>query len=532
MLREFTTWTVILLLAFGMLGFGWLTRHPEIAWLERAEEWPLVGPLAERFRRAYLGPPEEERRAAAETDDGPEIVIVPSPMPDGPIHLPPSYYGNDAGAAEAAAGADRPARRVSPRPARPDGPGAIVGEIVPDANASTGLVKARSGAAGGAELPSMAALIDADAAIPRIYERRWLLPGTVLRAEPAAGTAEIESVRELANVPLFGRSGDWLRVQLRGRVGWVDPATTVVEARPRARRTRDDRYLAQPPADVRGEVEKRLGLRRPNRTLGPYALYSDVEDEELIVLLDGVARQLHAAYGARYGLGVPERSSGPVVVLFADEADYRAVARTASSRSEHPSGFAIGGLAIFYVGDRARPAVVSTFVHELTHTLNRHAIGSGLPLWLEEGIAGDLGAVWVEDPDAPVPGLIDAAVEGTRWWPQRILQVAAMAPVDSSWEALTAVDPAGFYDPTGRNNWHSQIFVRCLLDGGDGELAEGFRSFLAEVATGRRPTPQRLLDRLGRDWPEVEATCVDHRRTLQAESRRFLPAGWQWYGPE
>lgn len=520
MLREFTTWTVILLLAFGILGFGWLTRHPDVAWLERVEGWPLVGPLAERFRRAYLGPPEEERTAAEESDDGPEIVIIRPPMPDGPIHLPPSYYE----AERRAAGTDS-----ERRPARPSGRAATGGEIGPDSSVSGGPERRRSAAA---DLPSLDALIDAEPPIPRIYEREWLLPGTVLRAEPAAASAEVGRLRELADVPLFGRSGEWLRVQLRGRVGWVDPATPVFEARTRGRLTFDDRYLAQPPADLLGDVKKRLGLRRPNRSLGPYALYSDVEDERVIARLDGVAGRLHAAYGARYGLGVLERSSRPVIVLFADEVDYRAVSSTVSSRPTHRSGFAIGGLAVFYVGDRPWPALVSTFVHELTHTLNRQAIGSGLPLWLEEGLAGDLGAVWVEDPDAPVPGLIAAAGEKSRWWPQRILQVWATASVDSSCEALTALEPAGFYDSTGRNQAHSQLFVRCLLDGGNGELAEGFRGFLDEVATGGRATPQRLLDHLGSTWPEIEAACVDHRRTLQTESRGLLPAGWEWTGPE
>jgi hypothetical protein len=56
---------------------------------------------------------------------------------------------------------------------------------------------------------------------------------------------------------------------------------------------------------------------------------------------------------------------------------------------------------------------------------------------------------------------------------------------------------------------------------GDPELAEGFRHFLAGVADGLRPTPDRLLSRLGRDWPEIETACGEHRRTLQAELDRL-----------
>ena len=46
------------LLVFGLLAtlsaFSWLTHHPEAEILRQAEEWPLLGPLAASFRRAYL----------------------------------------------------------------------------------------------------------------------------------------------------------------------------------------------------------------------------------------------------------------------------------------------------------------------------------------------------------------------------------------------------------------------------------------------------------------------------------------------
>ncbi|HPA96847.1 MAG: hypothetical protein GX178_05260, partial [Acidobacteria bacterium] len=48
----------LLLLLLGFAGAAaWLTRHPEWRGLERAAEWPLVGPLAARFRAAYLPAP-------------------------------------------------------------------------------------------------------------------------------------------------------------------------------------------------------------------------------------------------------------------------------------------------------------------------------------------------------------------------------------------------------------------------------------------------------------------------------------------
>ncbi len=47
-----------LLLLFSLLVAGvWLTRHPDAELVHRARQWPLVGPLAMAFQRAYLPPP-------------------------------------------------------------------------------------------------------------------------------------------------------------------------------------------------------------------------------------------------------------------------------------------------------------------------------------------------------------------------------------------------------------------------------------------------------------------------------------------
>lgn len=506
-IREVTGWLIIVLLVGSVAGFAWLTRHPDAPWLERAEEWPGVGPLAQSFRRAYLGPPESERRASRDADAEPEVIVVGGPRPGEPLDLR-DYTG-------------------------PLGRQASAGATASRADAARERPRGESPAAAGPDLPSptldIPSLVAVDGPVPRIrriFERRWLLPGTVLRADPAAGAAEVERAHELASVPVLGRDGEWLRVQLRGREGWADPASPAYEARPPGRRALNDRHLARPPTDLLREVKELLGLRRPNRSLGPYAVYTDVEDEAVLELLDGVAGRLGEAYGARYGLGVPRRRSGPVIALFADQADYEVLVRSVSTPHEHPNGFAVGGLAIFFVGDRPRQTLVTTFVHELTHTLNRQAIGSGLPLWIEEGMASDLGAVWIEDPDAPAPGLVDAAVDRGQWRPQRILMAGEVTPVIGSYELLTTLPRSGFYDGTGVGHRHSLLFIRCLLDGGDDELAEGFQRFLFEAAGGYRPTPERLLDRLGRDWTQIGDTCVDHRRALQAETRRLLPAEW------
>lgn len=88
--RDFTTYALLLLLVAVPASFAWLTRHPEAAIVERAEGWPGVGPLARRFREAYVPPPP----AAAEPEGAGEPVyeiewIVEERPREGRVFLTP-----------------------------------------------------------------------------------------------------------------------------------------------------------------------------------------------------------------------------------------------------------------------------------------------------------------------------------------------------------------------------------------------------------------------------------------------------------
>lgn len=530
MLREITSWAVVLLLVAGVCGFAWLTQHPDAAWLEAAEEWPLAGPLAERFRRAYLGPPPGERTAAAERDPAPVVVILDAPPPDEPIDL--TGGGRVAGAAResvrgkarGALGKEQEERSLSPRG-------------LPDLTAVGGSldevrIAERTLSTPHTRVPRVPEFALPPPPRPRPVEREWLLPGTVLRAAPAADAIEIERTSELASVPLLDRRGEWLRVRLRGRDGWADPATPTTEIGKPGFASFHGRYAARPRSDVLALVKSRLDLREPNGWLGPFPLYTDVEDGALLALLDGVAERLDEAYGARFGLGLPKRRARPQIALFAHEADFRAIAEATpgTSVTVHTRGFAPGGLAVFYVGDDPWHMVLSGIVHELTHTLNRHALGPSLPPWLEEGLAEDLGGVWIEDPDAPAPALTHPGEGGRHpWWPQEIVSALAVVEPDDLWAPnadLVTLDREGFFGPGRLRHYkQSQLFVRCLLDGGDLRLADGFRRFLSGAAGGLPPEPRSLMNRIGGDWSEVEHVCREHRRELTEEIARLLPEG-------
>lgn len=77
-------WILALLLIFG--GVAWLTRNPDSPILERARGWPLVGDLADAFRRAYLPPPSvvAEPEPAPEPQTESEVISPPSMLPTGP----------------------------------------------------------------------------------------------------------------------------------------------------------------------------------------------------------------------------------------------------------------------------------------------------------------------------------------------------------------------------------------------------------------------------------------------------------------
>jgi hypothetical protein len=130
--------------------------------------------------------------------------------------------------------------------------------------------------------------------IESLYDRVWLSPGAVLRADSAGSAAAVDRAVEMASVPVEARRGDWARVRLRGREGWVDLAAPLPETARPGRGSYLGRHAAEPGGDLLSRVKRRLGLRRPNGRAGAFELYTDVEDQRLLRLLDGAAERLAA----------------------------------------------------------------------------------------------------------------------------------------------------------------------------------------------------------------------------------------------
>lgn len=470
-MREFIGWSIVLLATGLLCGAAWLTRHPDAPIVSAAAEWSLVGPLAERFQRAYLGPDGGERDVpVAETTAAGPRPRRPRPASDmassGPLTLPPPPGVPDLkGASSSDPAAAEPARR-----------------------------------------PSASLLVS------RIYPRVWLWPGLAMRRVPEPSSPVLAQVRELACVPTWDSRPGWVEVTLRGVRGWVEarPATVRMSHRMRPETAVPSARLAQALALA--------GLSEPVGRIGSFDLYTAVRNSVLLDLLATGGSAVEGAYSQRYGLALSRAEPRPAIVLLAGQRDYRRL-RTAYSRlgSVHPRAFAVGGLVVGHTGIGEESEILVALMHEMTHALNRRALGAPLPPWLEEGMATDLGLLWYEDPDAPAPGLIagrDGLLRPQGIYRMLDLVEGGVPPL----ETLIAEDRTAFFGEVPEARYaQSVLFVRYLLDGEDGRLATPFRDFLGSVATGESPSGDRLLHFLGRDWRQLETGYGRFVATLIAE---------------
>ena len=267
--RDLSTFGVLLLLLALVAGFGWLTRHPDTPLLARAEGWPGIGRLAVSFRRAYLPPPAPapaSPASSASSAEGEDRVLV--------LPAPPEGRGQTAPPLASAGGPPEP-----PEPPGPPGP---------------------------RRRPR-----------PPPRRRTYGSPPAIGFHPPDVLSPVVVEADAFTRVLQLQSAGDWHRVSLEGQQGWLlrTPAppgapplpATVVTPRPLPGRPPDPERLAA--------VEKLLGVSAPTGSLGPYPLYSDDADSELIWFLDRVAAGVEPAFRKRYGCP-PLGAAAEAVVLF------------------------------------------------------------------------------------------------------------------------------------------------------------------------------------------------------------------------
>jgi hypothetical protein len=436
-------------LAFALfVGFAWLTRHPDSAVLERARGWPLIGPVATRFRAAYL-PPERSPVEAEGTEQRAleaqrEVVVEPQPQ---------------------VLGSTEPRDRL----------------IV------------------------------------------WVEADTQLHAEPSTESLVIATFGSLSNVQLLGSQGDWYQVRKplgdsRHVVGWVYLPDYQEPTAQRLNTPEPVLPLPASPPDpnlVAAARRQMAGGGTVDRC-GPYALYTDVTDQEALRDCRALAGQLESVFRQRYGVE-PVGDPAEAILLFASESDYLAFRDDESGPIESRLAHArpSRGYVALHVGDRPRDELASTLIHELSHLITRRTIGPALPPWLAEGLADDLAESRIDASGSLQPGLLGGRIESVEG---RLIYRGAMgslASLGSSLEdgtlpglrRLLGMSAVEFYrsGSASRNYALSSFWVRYLLSGFSPTLADGFRSFLGAVAAGEPITEELLLGHLDGGYPQVEA---------------------------
>lgn len=349
--------------------------------------------------------------------------------------------------------------------------------------------------------------------------------GARLRAQPDFRSPEVTSMPEALELPVIERRGSWARVQYGHQRGWVlvrDPAGTS----PQGLAAR--RLEVLPSAEELAELGRHLEGGGREATLGPYRLLTDVAPSSRLEALDRLASQLSQAYEQRFGLALPA-GSGEVVALFAEEADYRVYAEGSPELvGLEAAGHAGNGLAALALESLPADDAPGVLIHELTHLMNRRALGPGedLPPWLDEGLAEDLaysavtgagklrlgslaGRLNTDNEVGDSPGRLGARIAVTVSGPR--VQLARLAGVFGtadcpSLAALVDLPWSEFKDPARRPLLYalSAFWVRYLLDGEGGRRAGPFRAFLKSVAGGGPSGPAALSAALGASIPELE----------------------------
>ncbi len=327
--------------------------------------------------------------------------------------------------------------------------------------------------------------------------------GSQLMLEPDPTTLVLAILPE-ARLPLVETRDRWVKVRYGDRVGWVDLDAHRKPALAPARAIQPE----PEPLD--------LGMRNWLRdNLGPYQLFSLVDEPALVDYLGHVAAEHGRVYAERYGLEVHPELTGSVV-LFAGRQEFFEFQRARGhdfTESRVDGYFHSPDTVLMYRGFFSRQQLAATLIHELTHLVSWQALRrwgqiDTMPPWLDEGMAEDLSLSRVDRKQR----LVAAPLGPTNLHYERRLGVIvfelerkiATLGTAPSLPQLLAMDREAFLASDSQLNYlMSAMWVRYLLSDGDSQLAEGFRAYLKSVAAGGKTEPEELRSRLGLTWPQL-----------------------------
>ncbi len=215
---------------------------------------------------------------------------------------------------------------------------------------------------------------------------------------------------------------------------------------------------------------------------GPYPLVSNVRLPRLAAVCEEVVAVLDDVYADRFDLR-PIGEPAETILAFASERDFKLFASVTSRWRVEANGraSAANGYVALAWDENEADRGAATLVHELVHLLNRRALGSALPAWLDEGLADDLADRTVGGKLAPAAWRLsmDRAAE-------ELLPLVEFLVLESD----------DFYAGRGYSNYaQALLLVRFLAD--HPQLGGSFRGYLRSLADGAPRGSGGLTDALG-----------------------------------
>jgi len=307
--------------------------------------------------------------------------------------------------------------------------------------------------------------------------------GLPLYAQPSVRAAIVERVRSATEVEVLERRGGWAQVSYQNRQLWLSFDNDDAGFRLEAPGLADERL-----------AEARRCLRRERRLdLGPFPLYTDVEDEALLDDLVRLGRQVPEAFVRRYGVR-PEPAAA-AVVLVAGEEEYLACRHALGATGAPSDGYLEDGLAVFPVGEREPKLMRARLIQHMAYLLVAQALGANLPDWLRDALAYDLAYGRVSnDGTFAAERLRRKAIHSARYR----VKGGAYSSVPRSADGSAAAPHNMGRATAPHAGGDAGAWQRPLVRGRRGDVARAMRFYDASPPRGGGKRPRRAPARLPR----------------------------------
>jgi hypothetical protein len=241
-----------------------------------------------------------------------------------------------------------------------------------------------------------------------------------------------------------------------------------------------------------------------------YRVHSTATPDQTRQVADAV-ESLHAAYMELFADEIRPSPRPLTLVLYADREEFQ---RNNRSRPWAEAYYLRPACYAYYGGGKENPH--HWMLHEAVHQLNTEVAGWRLPAWANEGVAGYLGASWLED-GVLTPGRSDPATYPIWWLSRMELTRDRQADVD----ALRFIPLRDLLEGRGPGiDRHVNLYylhywglTHFLFHYQNGKHAAAYKQLLARGAS--TPDFERLIGPLGDTEEAWYAYMLDAIATMQ-----------------